>query len=64
MMGKNGNIPIPCMKDGRDCPRRRPGCQSGCPDYEEFARRIAERNEVERQLKKEEGESTLWQTII
>lgn len=25
------NLP-PCKKNGQDCPRRHPGCQTDCPD--------------------------------
>lgn len=26
----------PCKINGIDCPKRHPGCHSGCPDYAEF----------------------------
>lgn len=41
----------PCVKNGVDCPRRRPGCQTNCPEliplHEHYAR--------ERQARAEEA---------
>lgn len=61
-MGKNGNIPLPCNKDGKECPLRRPECQPDCEEYKKFASAVAERNKAIREAKRKESETWLSTT--